>query len=64
MVNLIGMEMRVRIGDQVEPHQPLVDLLARTPQSEPVAASIQEAISIEPQPTPAPDLILDELVGL
>jgi thymidine phosphorylase len=55
----VGLEMRVRIGDEVTAGQPLVRVFATEPGFDKVRESIGEAIVIGPEPVPPPPLILE-----
>ncbi|MBC7815947.1 MAG: thymidine phosphorylase [Planctomycetaceae bacterium] len=57
----VGLEMLVRIGDEVQSGQPLVRVFAPPAKFEEVAARLRSAITIGDEPTDAPLLIIERL---
>ncbi len=59
----VGLEMLVRIGDQVDAQQPLVRMFAPAQTAADVSPAIQAAIRIEDQPQPLPPLIVERVTA-
>ena len=57
----VGLEMLVRIGDEVLSGQPLVRVFASTRKFEETAARLRAAITIGDEPTDSPLLIVERL---
>ena len=57
----VGLEMLVRLGDQVETGQALVRIHCREDQTEAVKPLLRTAIAIRPEPVDAPLLITDRI---
>lgn len=57
----VGLEMLVRIGDEVSSNQPLVRVFALPAKFDAVAARIRTAITIGDEPTDPPLLIAERL---
>lgn len=58
----VGLEMCVRIGDEVSAGQPLLRLFASEIAAEKVRETLQEAIVIGPERPPLPPLFIDRIV--
>ncbi len=57
----VGLEMLVRIGDKVEPSQPLVNLFAPDAMRKKIGEMIQSAIEFSDSPVAEPKLIIDKV---
>lgn len=57
----VGVEMLVRLGDQVESGQPIATLFTQTEQREAAQTMLQGAISIEDNPVEVPSLIVEKV---
>jgi pyrimidine-nucleoside phosphorylase len=57
----VGLEMLVRLGDRVEPGQPLVRLFVRPENREMAARLVENAISIGPQAPPPSPLVAERI---
>jgi pyrimidine-nucleoside phosphorylase len=57
----VGLEMRVRISDEVAAGQPLVRVFASDEKFENIKDTLAAAITIGPEPAPSPPLILERI---
>jgi pyrimidine-nucleoside phosphorylase len=57
----VGIEMLVRLGDRVEPGQPLVNIFAREQSGKSATGRIEQAIHITPEPPPEQPLIAERI---
>ena len=57
----VGLEMLVRIGDEVSADQPLVRVFASPTKFDEIASRLRSAIAIGDEPTESPLLIVERL---